>query len=152
MKPLKNKFWTLIMISSVTFFSCKKPDPINPTKPETVTVTTDNPNFTRGQWKVKSFEMAGIDESANLRGYLFMFNPDKSVSVTKSNTTLIGSWGVTKVGDDKQFILSFPSGGPMEKLAGDWKIKFETDINLGLERMNADSSMDNLVFDRYFAQ
>ncbi|MCD6019730.1 MAG: hypothetical protein K0S53_2851 [Bacteroidetes bacterium] len=152
MKTLRNKFWALLLITSVAFLSCKKQDQLVPVKPaNTNTSPADNPNFTRGEWKVEMLKKNGVDETVNLRGYLFKFNEDRTVSVRKDNNTVTGTWSMIRSNSQKTFMLTF-SSDPLNELNGDWEVMYETDVNLGLERKMSDDSVDNLTFGRYFAQ
>lgn len=153
MKTLKNKFLALLLITTVAFFSCKKQDPLVPVKPETTTSTasTNNPNFTRGQWKVELFQEDGIDGATGFRGYLFTFNSDGTVSVKKDNDVMNGNWSTVKNNNEMKFTLGF-STSPLDDLNGQWDVKYETDVRIALERKLNDSSLVSLTFDRYFAQ
>lgn len=151
MKTLKNKFWALLLITTVAFFSCKKPDPLMPTKPVINTSSTNNPNFTRGQWKVALFKQNETDDADKYRGYLFTFNDNQTVNVLKNNNTVNGNWSTVKNNNEIKFTLGF-STSPLNGLNGDWMVKYETDVSIGLERTLSDNKVISLTFDRYFAQ
>jgi hypothetical protein len=155
MRTLKNKFWALLLITSVSFLSCKKQDPLPPITPaanSTTGTSTNNPTFTRGDWKIALFQEGAADETTNFRGYLFTFESNGHVLAKKDNTAIVGDWSTVKESDGMKFIINFP-GGQLSELNGDWKVKSETYTDLRLEHVSGgDGSVDYLNFERYFAQ
>lgn len=152
MKNSKNKFLALVLIATVAFFSCKKADPL-PTRKHTYPTTTtsqstNNPTFTRGYWMVGSFQKGGMDKTNDFRGYLFIFNGNGKINVSKDSSTVEGNWSVIQDNDSrKKFNIDF-STQPLNELNEVWHIKGETFNDLKLELLNSDGSADYLTFRR----
>ena len=157
MKNTNNKFLALILIATVALFSCKKVDPL-PTRKHTYPTTTtsqstDNPTLTRGYWMVGSFQKGGVDRTNDFRGYLFIFNGNGKINVSKDSISVDGSWATVQNNDSrKKFVINF-SSDPLNAMNLQWLIKSETFNDLKLEHLNeSGGSADNLTFKRYQQQ
>ncbi|MBC7695658.1 MAG: hypothetical protein H7141_09455 [Burkholderiales bacterium] len=150
MKNTKNKFLALILIATVAFFCCKKADPIA-ARPQTnagSTTPNNNPTLTRGDWMVGLFQENGVDKTNHFRGYLFKFNSNGAINVSKDSTSVNGNWSTGQDDAQNKFIINF-SSVPLSELNDDWHIMGETFNDLKLERPSAnDSSADYLTFRR----
>lgn len=150
MKNTRNKFLALILIATVAFFSCKKEDPIPVQMPAAniTTSSTENPTFTKGDWRVALLQEHSVDNTNNLRGYLFRFNSNGTVIALKDSSSVNGKWS-SQLGDEqRKFMINF-SSEPLNDLNQDWRIKGETWTSLKLEHTNADDgSTDYLTFQR----
>ena len=146
MKNIRTKFLALLLITSAAFFSCKKGDPIPPhMRTVTEAPATNNPTLTRGEWRIAMFSKNGTDRTVDFRGYVFMFNSDGILKVTKNNNSSEGAWLASPGATG--FMIHFASV-PFNELNNDWQIKGETYNDLKLVHENVDGGTDILTFSR----
>ena len=148
MRKYRIKFLALLLITSAAFFSCKKGDPIPPRMPITAAApATNNPTFTRGEWRISLFSANDMDQTSRFSAYVFMFNSDGSIKVKKDSSIIEGRWS-SMPGTNQRFMINFPSA-PLNELNEDWQIKGETYNDLRLEHVRgANGEMDYLTFKR----
>ena len=149
MRNIRNKFLALLLITSVAFLSCKKEDPIPPYRPPitNTSMTTNNPTFNRGQWRITLFQESASDQTNDFSGYMFVFNSNGIIHVTKDSTTINGNWSFEKENDKQEFLIKF-SSSPLNELNNNWKVKGETFNELRLENIVENGEADHLTFRR----
>jgi len=145
MKKNKIKFLALLLITSVAFFSCKKGDPIPPHRyiRNTSAPATNNPTFSKGDWRISLFSEKGVDETNLFNGYVFMFNDNGTIKVTKDNNTMNGNW-YSAPGTGQKFMINF-SADPLNVLNKTWDIKGETYTDLKLVYINSENGEEDLL-------
>ncbi len=136
MRKLRIKFLALLMITSVAFLSCKKEDRFSPKDTTASRPIPINPAINSADWRITMFQINGVNETKNYRGYLFEFANKGVLKAIIKDREIIGTWGVGLKDNPSSFRISFPSE-PLNKLNNsDWHIMSRTSTDLMLEYNN----------------
>lgn len=136
---------TVLLVATLVFVGVA----CNKIKPKKVEKT-----MTEGTWKVTLFSEDGVDETYYFNGYTFTFSDGGSVTAVNGNSSIGGTWSVSKSGSDDDskeahFNLSFPNTNNFDELSDDWHIVSLSDNRLELEDVSGgDGSIDKLTFEQ----
>lgn len=130
MKTIILSGFTLLMAAFVILPSCKKSDSVKVTL---LQVLTDS------DLQVHLYQEGSTDMTSDYAGYLWRFNSDGSLVVTRGALTFHGSWILTQVGDTRLNILFAGTGVDtvLLKLQKNWQV---TDYSIDLIQLKDDSS------------
>lgn len=102
-----------------------------------------------GSWKVSKFEEDGKDETNHYNGYVFKFNTDGTVTVTKGTEVAKGSWVVQTTDDKRTWMKLNFNAAPFNELNEDWMIKSGGANAIQLEHTSGgNGGTDYLNFDK----
>ncbi len=111
MKRLNPMF---LLVPLVLFFSCKKFIQQQEEK-EAENIVTN------GLWYVSGYEQNDSDITASFSGYLFKFDNNSTVTGTRNDSSVQGSWSVNI--SARTITANFPGAGdPLDKLNETWLI------------------------------
>ena len=126
--------------------------------------TTSNPKIAEvksaveGQWTVSYYFENGNDETSVFDGYVFNFDSDNNIAVTKSPNEYTGTWSVMDDAtddnddtdgpyDDIDFMLTFTEPPELAELSEDWEIITISDTKLELRHISGgNGGTDFLTF------
>lgn len=149
MKKLKNKFWALLLITSVAFLSCKKEDRLSPyaNSSNKISTSTDVNTVDRNDWKVTVFRVGKISEVSLLRPYIFKFIKGGEIQALTNTTIDKGTWSGGMKGE--LLTIHFESS-PLNKLnSRSWRVLKKTDYDIKLEYLNRKGETVSLSFQRF---
>lgn len=75
----------------------------------------------KSKWKISSFKENTQDVTDHFTGYVFAFNTDNTVTATRADDIVKGSWSTTTDDSKTKMNISFPSA-PFNELNEDWVI------------------------------
>jgi hypothetical protein len=131
-------FLAALIISSVGFQSCSKD------KQEEIATTVATNYVNNGKWKITKFEEDGKNETDHFAGYVFEFNTNGTVTASKDEKVVRGTWSK---GDNK-FIINFDTA-PFNELNEDWVVKNGNATSMQLQHVSGgDGSIDYLNFEK----
>jgi len=135
-------FFVACFVMLVSFASCTKDDS-NPS-------ANDVSNLVQqGKWKITSFTEDTNDETFHFTGYEFVFTANGSVSATKENTSVNGTWATGTDNSRAKLILSFGTTSPFDELNEDWRVLEKTSTSLKLEHVSGgNGGTDHLEFQK----
>jgi hypothetical protein len=132
---MKTKFYILLLISLLSFFSCKK---FVQQQEENAAIDI----ITNGVWYVQKYLNDSVDISASFSGYVFQFKQDGTVVGTKDSVSISGTWSANI--NDRTITSNFPSAGaPLNKLNGVWKIT-DSSVDYVVANATISDSTENL--------
>ncbi len=109
------KLLLLLIISTITAFSCRKPS-------EAPSLTSI---ITQGKWYVNLMKDNGVNKTAAYKNWQFIFNSDKTITVTKNAVTYNGTWEEDPL--RKKIILNITSPEiELILISQEWDISFKT--------------------------
>ncbi|MDF2451206.1 MAG: hypothetical protein K0S26_710 [Bacteroidota bacterium] len=144
MKTLRNKFWALLLITSVAFLSCKKEDRLSPYAMSSKKTATEN-TVSRNDWKITTFQVGEMSEVNLFKEYIFKFKGGEIQALT-NNSSETGKWIIGRKGE--MITIHFDSS-PLSKLNREWNILSKTDYDIKLEQVNRKGETVSLSFQRF---
>lgn len=145
MKTLRNKFWALLLITSVALFSCKKEDPLSPMAKPSQT-SEDVNTITRNDWRITTFNIGEMSETKLFSDYFFKFNKGEEIQALTSKTSEKGKWLMERNGET--VAIEFASS-PLNKLNREWRVMNKTDYDINLEQKNKLGEVVSLHLQRF---
>jgi hypothetical protein len=141
---MKKKLLAIGCLLSVFFMGCKKDDVVTPNLSAEVTNTLKT-----GTWRVSYYWDNDQDETASFNGFSFQFLNNNTVTASKNNNTISGSWATGTDDSSVKLFLNFVSPPDFESISGDWKISLHspTQINL-VDSSGGNGTEDYLRFTR----
>jgi hypothetical protein len=117
-------------------------------KQEEIAYNIASSYINKGKWKVTRFAEDGKDETGTFREYIFQFNTDGTVTATKGNTSVKGTWSAGSDDSKSKMYINFgPS--PLNELNEDWVIKNATAKTMQLEHTSGgDGGVDYLNLEK----
>jgi len=102
-----------------------------------------------GSWVITSFVDSGKDETAHFSGYDFAFGGEGTITATKGDTTVSGTWSVGNDDSKTKLDIHFPAPDEFEDLSEDWHVLQRTDTKIRLEHVSGgNGGTDLLTFER----
>lgn len=138
-KTMKNLLSISILVLVMAASSCKKDDNNSPSINNTVQ---------EGKWKVTLFNDSGNDETNHYTGYEFQFNPDGTITATKTGSTVSGTWSNGNDDSQQKLVLGF-STPPFDELNSDWHLLEQNSSLIKLEDVSGgNGGTDYLTFSK----
>ena len=94
-------------------------------------------------WSIIQFIEDGEDETADVRGFLFVFQSDNPVTATRGSEVLTGTYSLFVDDGRTELAMNFDLTSPLYELTDDWYFVLENQTQLQF----ADDD-DVLVFER----
>ncbi len=133
-----------LLIFSSLLFSCKKNDTST-----TLTTTNITSTITTGNWRVTYYWDTDHEETNNFIGYNFVFNPNGTITATKTTSTINGTWSTLNDDSKIKLILSFASPADFLEISDDWHTIERTDTKIRLQDVSGGSGgTDFLTFEK----
>lgn len=133
---MKTNFLKLALVFSMVlaFASCNKDDSSNDSSTPNETSADQTSQIAEtGTWRITSFIDSGQDETNDFTGFEFSFNEDGTLTATKGNITISGSWSVI---DDSSNSSSDDDGNSTDD--DDFNIFFAVSEDSDFEDLNDD--------------
>jgi len=111
------KSLALAILFILAISSCKKQD--NPIANQ---VAILNSNAQQSSWKITSYINSGSDGTVHYTDNVFQFNSNGTTTVTKSGSTVSGTWSSGNDDNTLKFILDFGAIVPFSELNDDWHV------------------------------
>ncbi|MDF2435644.1 MAG: hypothetical protein K0Q95_20 [Bacteroidota bacterium] len=142
MKNSVKIFVTAVLIGSAGLQSCTKE------KQQEIAYKLAENYINEGKWKVSSFKEDDKDETGHFDGYVFVFNTDNTVTATKGNSTVKGTWSTGTDNSKTKMNINF-SSAPLDELSEDWIIVNGSKSSIELKHVSGgDGGTDYLTFQK----
>ncbi|MEZ4858934.1 MAG: hypothetical protein R2781_09005 [Flavobacteriaceae bacterium] len=94
---MKKKFLIVALVFSMflAFAACSEGNDPAPFTPNTTSADQTAQVVESGDWRITSFIDSGQDETSDFTGYIFTFNENGTVTATKGNETISGTWSIS---------------------------------------------------------
>lgn len=117
-------------------------------KKEEIAYNLASSYINHGSWKMTQLEENGKDKTSLYEGYVFKFNTDGTVTATKRDNVIKGTWSVSPDGSKTKMNINFGSA-PFSEMNEDWIIKNANANSIQLQHANGgDNGVDYLNFDK----
>jgi hypothetical protein len=136
---MKKTIPSLIILFTVSFFSCKK---LVQQQEQTVALNI----ITNGVWHVTKYLQDSTDITTSLSSYNFQFKSDGTVTGTNGSVSVTGTWS-TDI-PSRTITSSFPAGsGAVNELDAVWKIT-DSSTTYVIANSTVNSNTNNLRLDK----
>lgn len=117
-----------VFLLSVLVLSCEK-DEVTPHQ------EVLSKNDMLGTWKVSYLEHADVTE---LSDYVFDFNPDNELVITKNEEVTLGTWEIRSNGKELKILIP-EKEYPLRTLHSEWHVNNASVENIKLTETNSDN-------------
>jgi len=102
-----------------------------------------------GTWLVANFINNGVGETENYNDFVLDFMPDGTVTATKLNDLINGTWEVVYDSGELKLVLNFNDAIPFNEFNEDWLTVDVQTTRVEVKNINSDTNAESkLVFER----